>query len=349
MLARDELRQTIGRPPFSTRNPLRSLIEQLTAQEYPTADHTGKTVIVTGGSSGLGLEAARHFVRLNAKTVILGCRDVAKGAAAKQDIEASAGREGVVQVWEVDLCSFDSVRSFCQRAAGQLENLDVVVENAGVYDKEYHVAEGYERQITVNVLSTFLMAVMLLPLLKRSATTTTTEAASAAAAPSHLVIVASNAHLYPSFPERHADSVFEALRGSENMGLRYATSKLLVVLAARELSRQVESGDGEKVVVNFLDTGLCRTSLFRGETFPMSWILGSVMWLIGRTSEMGSRILLWAASAGPETHGRYVEDCRVGFESAFVRSEEGRLAQEKVWRELVEILEGIEPGVTKQL
>lgn len=300
-------------------------------------------MIVTGGSSGLGLEAARHFVRLNAKTVIIGCRNVAKGAAAKKDIETSEGREGVVQVWEVDLCSFDSVRAFCQRA-GELESLDVVVENAGVYEKEYHVAEGYERQITVNVISTFLMAVMLLPHLERTATETGT--------PSHLTIVASNGHLYPSFPERHAESVFEALRGADSTGLRYQTSKLLVVLAARELSKLVIDSSGDdsrKVIVNFLDTGLCKTNLFRAESFPLSWGLGAAMWLIGRTSEMGSRILVWAASAGPETHGRYIEDCHVSFESAFVRSEEGRLAQEKVWKELIEILEGIEPGVTKKL
>ncbi|KAJ8113828.1 hypothetical protein ONZ43_g5058 [Nemania bipapillata] len=324
-----------------SRNPLRSLITQLTPLEYPSSDFTGKTILVTGATSGLGLEAARHFVRLNAERVVLGCRNVEQGRLVKEEIESSQHRIDVCEVWPVDLGSFDSVKSFCRRAE-QLDHLDIVVENAGVSSKHYEVLEGYERQITVNVISTYLMAFLLLPKLQQNASQTN--------AP-HLVIVASNAHRYTSIRESDFPSIFESFRGPSNMNFRYPISKLLVVLVARELSRLITSSfaPGQHVIINSLDTGLCKTNLFREEVWPISWVLNAAMILVGRTAEMGCRVLLWAASAGPETHGRYIEDCKVSHESPFVRSDVGEVAQKKVFDELVEILEGIDPGVTSFL
>lgn len=139
----------------------------------PKKEFTGKTVIVTGANVGLGLEAAQHFVRLNAAKVILACRDTEKGERAKADIERSTGkRSDIVEVWSLDLSSFESIKQFCRRA-DQLPRLDVVVENASVafVGPKGTLAEGYERTITVNVVSTFLMALLLLPTLRRTATT----------------------------------------------------------------------------------------------------------------------------------------------------------------------------------
>lgn len=123
---------------------------------------------MTGANCGLGLEAARHFVRLNASKVILGCRSVQKGELAKTDIERTTNRKDVVEVWQVDLTSFASVREFCVRARA-LERLDIVIENAGIATGKFEQFEGYESTITVNVISTFLMALMLLPKLRESA------------------------------------------------------------------------------------------------------------------------------------------------------------------------------------
>ena len=293
--------------------------------------------------------------------MILGCRDKARGVAAQTALNASEGAHpGVVVVWELDLASFDSVRDFGRRAVRELPRLDVVVEGAAIYSPHYEACEQkesasvYERQLTVNVLSTFLLALLLLPLLQRTAAATNRSGGTPLP---HLVILASNAHHYPPFPEREADVVFEALRGDSNMRMRYHTTKLLVVLATRELASRLKGRDAgqegdkkerrqQQVIVNFLDTGLCRTALFREESWPMSWLVGAAMWLVGRTAEMGSRIILWAAAAGPETHGRYIEDCAISLESVFVRSNEGKTVQKRVWAELMSILERIEPGVT---
>jgi NAD(P)-dependent dehydrogenase (short-subunit alcohol dehydrogenase family) len=123
---------------------------------------------VTGGNVGLGREAARHFVRLGASKVILACRSVEKGEVAKVDIEESTKRMGVVEVWQVDLSSYESVKQFCAQAS-KLERLDIVVENAGLATPKYEEVEGMESTITVNVISTFLMALLLLPKLRADA------------------------------------------------------------------------------------------------------------------------------------------------------------------------------------
>lgn len=156
---------------------------------YPQAEYRGKTVIVTGANVGLGREAARHFCRLGAARVILGCRDLDKGRAAGADIERSTGRRDVVDVWQVDLGSFESVRAFCRRAGAELDRLDVVVENAGVAIGNYVECDGgFESTIAVNVVSTFLMALLLLPVLRRTAARHNVEP--------NLVVVSSDAHLF---------------------------------------------------------------------------------------------------------------------------------------------------------
>lgn len=84
---------------------------------YPDADCSGKTVIVTGSNTGLGKEAVRHFVRLKAKKVIVAVLSIAKGEAARADIEADTKNPGVIEVWELDYSSYASVKAFPAKAA----------------------------------------------------------------------------------------------------------------------------------------------------------------------------------------------------------------------------------------
>lgn len=75
----------------------------------PTEDLSGKTIIVTGANVGLGNEAAKHFVHLNAHRVILAVRTIKKGEAAEAEIETETNRTGVVEVYELDYSSYASV------------------------------------------------------------------------------------------------------------------------------------------------------------------------------------------------------------------------------------------------
>lgn len=144
------------------------LRSQFTTLPYPNHSFRNQTVIITGANTGLGLEAARHFVRLGAAKVILACRSLDKGFNAKKDIEHSFVVDpSVIEVWEVDVGNWESVRAFCKRVEG-LERVDCLVENAGVATPRFEIVEGCEKTVAVNVIGTFLMALLVLPKLRET-------------------------------------------------------------------------------------------------------------------------------------------------------------------------------------
>lgn len=300
---------------------------------------TGQTFIVSGSNTGIGLEAAKHFVRLGAARVIIAVRSASKGEAAKDTIESATGRTGVVEVWPLDLASNDSIRAFAKRASTELDRIDAVLENAGVAFAEFTQAEGTETTIQVNVIGTFLLAILLLPALKASAERWSITP--------HLTIVSSGAHCSAQFAEAMHDDIFAALSqaSTSNMADRYALSKLLEVYAARQLAR-LAPASRTGVVVNLLSPGLCNTDLTRNVGLLRRAPIHLLRLFLGRSAEMGSRTLLHAAVAGPESHGQFCADCEVQEHKTapFVRTDEGRRVQKRVWDGLVARLEAIEPG-----
>lgn len=118
---------------------------QMTASiPVPQQSFVGQTIIITGANTGLGFEAAKHVVRLGAEKVILGVRNLSKGNEAKAEIESTTGKAGVVEVWLVDLASYDSVKAFVRKAENDLQRNDVVLENAGVLTEKFTMAEDNE-------------------------------------------------------------------------------------------------------------------------------------------------------------------------------------------------------------
>lgn len=136
---------------------------------YPEQDLTGQTIIVTGANVGLGLEAARHFTRMGASKVILACRSANKGQEALESIEQSTHKQGICEVWPLDMEDFDSIKAFAKRSE-KLDRIDVMLENAGVSLLEYTWSKkaNMETTIAVNVVGTFLLALLMLPILRKS-------------------------------------------------------------------------------------------------------------------------------------------------------------------------------------
>lgn len=166
----------------------------------PTASFSSKTVIITGASSGLGQEAAKHIVRLGASKVILACRNTTKGNETRQEIETALKcNKDILEVWQVNIESADSIKQFVDRA-NNLPRLDVVINNAGLAAHEFQVVYGTERTLAVNVVGTFLLAMQLIPKLKQTA--------KIHGSTSHMTFVGSALYDVAQYPEYHGDDIF---------------------------------------------------------------------------------------------------------------------------------------------
>lgn len=310
--------------------------------KFPTTSVEGQTVIVTGSNVGLGKEASRHFARLGAEKVILAVRNTKAGEEARKDIEESTGcADSVLEVWPLDLSSQESVKAFADRAKN-LKRLDILLENAGVAVTEASYAEGHELTITVNVINTFLLALLLIPKLESSGKQFNIRP--------RLTIVSSEVHGWTKFPEWKEEKIFESLDKptKKSMAERYQTSKLLEILVIRRIAPSLQKSG---VVLNYINPGFCYSELTRSQKGIQGLLVGLMKTALARSTEVGSRTLVLAATHGPESHGKYIYDGQIGEQhlSQFVRSSDGDKASEKVWQELRSILEKSQPGISKSI
>ncbi|TVY33409.1 Short chain dehydrogenase, partial [Lachnellula subtilissima] len=316
---------------------------QLEKLPYPVADCTGQTIVVVGSNIGMGKEAVRHFARLNASKIVVAVRSVSKGEEAKADIESTTRRTGVLEVWELDLARYASVQAFAARL-GTLPRVDAVVANASIAKHKFELFEGNESQITVNVISNFLLILLVLPILRKSAATWNIAPV--------ITVVSSDIHSWTQFPEWKAPNTLDKLNDEKtsNMPDRYPVSKLLQIFATREIAAKI-ADEKPKVVLNVISPGLTKTALTRDATGMTRVAMAISKFLMGRTSEEGSRTLVHAATAGPESHGLYFVNCdlKKGPLSNFVTSAEGDEAQKKLWGEILAKLEIIQPGISANL
>ena len=132
------------------------------------ASSRNRRLSVIGANIGLGKEASKQFVRLNAGKIILAVLSIKKCEAAKAEIEAQTKRSDVVEVYELDYSSYASVKVFAARVA-ELERANIDVLNAGVATEQFEISEENEITITVNVISTARLALLLLPILRSPA------------------------------------------------------------------------------------------------------------------------------------------------------------------------------------
>lgn len=225
----------------------------------------GRTVIVTGANSGLGLVTARELARAGA-TVVAACRNIAKGGAA------AATMRGDVTVRKLDLQDLASVREFAEG----IDAVDVLINNAGIMAVPYALTEdGFESQIGTNHLGHFALTNLLLPKIT-----------------DRVVTVASVAHLLGRIDL--ADLNWKARQYSA--WLAYGQSKLANLLFTAELQRRLTAA-GSPVKAHTAHPGYSATELqsHTGTAF------GARMWpvfnrLAGTSAEYGAVPTLYAAS-----------------------------------------------------
>ncbi|KAK3306392.1 short-chain dehydrogenase/reductase [Chaetomium strumarium] len=314
-------RETPGGPPpgLGTLGKLRWGAKHPPAD--PTVSFAGKTVLVTGANTGLGFEAAVKYARLGASRLILGVRSADKGEAAKQRIVQLSGRRDddfFITVLLVDMAHFDSVRAFVQALGRATPRLDVALLNAGLANPSFQQsAAGWEMALQVNVLSTALMAVLLLPLLRATAAA---ETGTPPPTPPHLTFVNSFGHM---LAEREwlgpSGSLLELANNREGWDPRksYATVKLQGMAVMQAVARatttttttssaeQQQQQQQPEVIVNAVCPSQCKTDLGRQYGLMSKILMAPYQALFARTAEQGARSLVSATALGPESHGRF--------------------------------------------
>lgn len=323
---------------------LRTIWSQLAKNApMPSQSFAGQTVIITGSNTGLGFEAAKHIVKLGCSKLIMAVRSLEKGEAAKKSIIDTTGCvSGIIEVWAIDLSSYDSVKSLADRASRDLERVDVLLENAGVASVEWNWVADNERMITVNVVSTFLLALLMLPKLQATATKFNTTP--------RLTVVTSDSHFMIDFDERNApEGIFNKLndKATANTRERYPTSKLIQIFIVRELAarlREKQATTAPDVIINAVNPGMCKSELSR----ELDGLAISIMkFILARTTEAGSRTLVHGAAGGQETQGQYMDLGKVEQPATVVTGKGGKETQEKLFTELMAKLEVIVPGVSQ--
>ncbi|KAG1827359.1 uncharacterized protein BJ212DRAFT_1311752 [Suillus subaureus] len=260
------------------------------------------------------------------------------------DVETRSGMAGI-ESWPLELCSFDSVRSFVDNFEAKGCTANVLIANAGISTMKYtKTPDGYETTFQVNYLSTALLSLLMLPHLIK---TGTPELAS------RLVIVSSEFH-YLANRLKGADrwpSIIETINDEAYFAyiivLTTPSCAVLEVMFIRELSSRLPTPT--LVAVSAVNPGSCHSRLTREiESNPLfKSAVRIYKGLVARTTEMGSRTLIHAAiePGERERHGHYLSSCEVTEVSDYTLSAEGREVSKRLWYETLEILGDIDPRV----
>jgi NAD(P)-dependent dehydrogenase (short-subunit alcohol dehydrogenase family) len=256
-----------------------------TAEQIP--DQSGRTAIVTGANSGLGLSTARELARHGA-AVVLACRDTAKGAQAQSTIETDAPGAKLALA-ALDLADLSSVESFAENFRASHEGLDLLINNAGVMaPPRRETKDGFELQLGTNHLGHFALTARLLDAMQGRAD-------------ARVVTVSSNAH-------KMGRINFDDLQGKRRYFRwnAYAQSKLADLSFALELDRRLRAA-GSQVRSIAAHPGYAATNLQTAAPPAFDRLMGRIgNVLVAQSADMGALPILYAASAPDVEGGAYV-------------------------------------------
>ena len=247
---------------FNKKTTARAVVQAL------KIDGSGKTAIVTGANSGIGKATAIALAAAGFRVGVL-CRSLGKAEAAIRDIKEAAGSDRLFP-GVLDLASLQSVRDFARTFLASADNgggLHVLVNNAGIMQLPQWRGseEGYELQFAVNYLGGYLLTRELLPALQQAAT---------AGQPARVVNVSSSAH-YSANLETFDASQLPIPKERYGSGWNaYATSKMLQVLHAQELSRRYANDNDHPIIAFAIHPGVIATGLGRNaKCCSITWCL----------------------------------------------------------------------------
>jgi NAD(P)-dependent dehydrogenase (short-subunit alcohol dehydrogenase family) len=239
----------------------------------------GKICMVTGANSGIGKATALELAQMGA-TVVMVCRDRARGEEAKSEITTKS-RNNAVDLLQADLSSQQSIRQLVENFQHHYTHLHVLINNAGAaFTGRRETVDGLEMTFAVNYLAPFLLTNLLLDMLKASA-------------PARIVNVSSNSH--------EAGYIqLDDLQAEHHRPMRaYGQSKLAVVLFTYELARRLQ---GTGVTANCLHPGFVATNFGQNGTGSAVRLLVKLIGSFGASPEEGAKTSIFLATS-PEVEG----------------------------------------------
>ncbi|GKU24236.1 dehydrogenase/reductase [Clostridium folliculivorans] len=302
-----------------------------------------KTIIITGGNSGLGYACAKNIAKIDKNNhVILACRNIAKANEAVNSLIKETNNNNITSL-ELDLASLESVRDFAlQFSNSDYPPLYALVCNAGLImvDKTYYTKDGFESTFGTNHLGHFLLANMLLG--KMSDSGRIVFVSSGTHDPKQKTIVATpvyeNARLL-AFPKEMNQGESMLTVGQR----RYSTSKLCNIYCAYELAERIQKQTNKNITVNAFNpgqmpgTGFSRTfpPIMRFITKNINYI--STLFLPNVNTANKSGKALAALAINPEFNGitgKYFDGTREVKSSELSYNKENR---QDLWKTSVEL------------
>ncbi|KPM41109.1 hypothetical protein AK830_g5453 [Neonectria ditissima] len=316
--------------PVFFKNQFRTHIELPTKEKYP--DVQGKCAIVTGSNTGLGFESARQLLALGLSHLVLGVRSIEKGKAAAAKLQ-TANSAAKIEVWQLDMESYDSIQAFAQKCQADLLRIDMVILNAGLALTQFGTvsATGHEKTIQVNHISTALLAIILIPILKSKKIGQNE--------PRLTIVNSVTAHLV-KFPNRDQRPLLTSFDDTDitpwDAEERYGVSKLLCQLFIVKLAEHIDSDD---VIINMVDPGLTKgTSLARNAKGATGVAAKLFFAAAGRPVATGAATYVDAVLGhGKESHGCFLMNCNISPLSRWFYTGGSELT-DAVWGETVEEL-----------
>ncbi|KAH8717049.1 hypothetical protein GQ44DRAFT_688166 [Phaeosphaeriaceae sp. PMI808] len=302
-------------------------------------DYSGRNIIVTGATSGIGVEAAYKFAALGASKVIIAARDLKKGESTKAALEARLQKTGQLEVWELDMMSYPSIRAFAKRTS-ELDHIDIAVLNAGVRRSSFvSLNTGWEEDLQINTLSTALLALELLPLLRESKRHTGKTPI--------LEIVNSGLHQSAVVPTevQNKPNILAHYNNKANFteNNQYKFSKVFLMYVTRHLASKVSSED---IIITSICPGMVNTNLARDHQFPGMYVLFFlVTFLFMRTSAQGANMILSGTTQGEMVHGRFWQHDKIQPIPLSLKGETMEQLQFRMFGEIIEALEKDVPDV----
>ncbi|KAI0829376.1 NAD-P-binding protein [Trametes gibbosa] len=274
-----------------TVNPATLMSKRFRPEQIP--DLTGRVVLVTGGSAGIGYWDAAALAQRNA-TVHIVSANPDHGKDAEDDINAAlkkSGSKGSVKWHQLDMMHLKKVDEWSKNFVKQIDRLDILIANAGIGQAPFGITDdGLERHFEVNNLAHYVIVLRLLDVLKKTAES---------APPTSVRIVMQSSEMHRFAPNEKFSSKEEINQEADGVKL-YGRTKLGLIVFSSELVRRKLSGLSQPILSISVHPGMVNTEVQKawGESYGIVGdVIDRLSRFAGKSAEEGAEASLWAATS----------------------------------------------------